>query len=419
MGRGARLILFLNLLPLLVGCAGADDPEVPRGLPASARAAWVVRTGLSSDDQVARIVAQASTAGFDSLMVQVRGRGDAWFQGGIEPPPPRLVETRFDPLARILEMARPGGIGIHAWINANLVWNPEDPNPDPRHVVHRHPDWLMVPEDLAPALLAMEPTEPAFKEGLEAYASAHRDDVEGVYGDPAHPEYRDHVASVVKDLVARYAIQGIHLDYIRYPARGFGASRHSLRLFRAEVDEELTAADREDMASRVEQNPLVYARRYPRRWEDFRRRAVSAMVERIADAARRARPGVVISAAVLPDIEEARNRYFQDWPDWLRQHWLDLACPMNYASAGERDLFEQRTLLALNRRGRGRVWMGIGAWRLDIQETVSRARFALSAGADGVIFFSHEGLAGQPDAFTTLRRELERPRVDPDPDPRP
>lgn len=404
-----RLTCLCALLPLATGCGIFSGGGDPMPVPSDARATWVVRTQLTTRTRIDRVLEEAVAAGLNTLIVQVRGRGDAYFQGGLEPPPPGLADTAFDPLSHLIEGAHDKSLAVHAWVNANLVWNPARPNNDPRHLVNRHPEWLMVPESLARELLALPPTHPDFKGKLLAYVGANAASVEGLYSDPANAAYRAHLASVCQDIAARYDVDGVHLDYIRYPNALWGYSRGALDMLRIEVDRELSAEDRRDMSERLKRDPLVYTRRYPIRWGAFRRRAVSRMVEEVSGAVRAARPGVTLSAAVFPDIALARDDKMQEWPEWMMRGWLDVACPMNYATTGQRAEFDLRTHAGVGARGPGRVWMGIGAWRLPVEETVSRIRFARSAGANGVVLFSHGGLQGQRAAFATLRREVFNP----------
>lgn len=404
-----RLACLCVLLSLVSGCGILGDGGDPMPLPSEARATWVVRTQLTTRTRIDRVLEEAVAAGLNTLIVQVRGRGDAYFQGGLEPPPPSLADTAFDPLAHLVEEAHDKDIAVHAWVNANLVWNAAQPNNDPRHLVNRHPEWLMVPEPLARDLLALPPAHPDFKGKLLAYVSANTASVEGLYSDPTNAEYRAHLASVCGDIAARYDVDGVHLDYIRYPNASWGYSRGALDMFRIEVDRELPAEDRRDMSERLKENPLVYTRRYPIRWGAFRRRAVTRMVEQVSGAVRAARPGATLSAAVFPDIALARDDKMQEWPEWMARGWLDVACPMNYATTGERAAFDLRTHAGVGARGPGRVWMGVGAHRLSVEETVARIRFARAAGANGVVLFSHGGLQAQRGAFATLRQEVFNP----------
>ena len=61
---------------------------------------WVVRTTLDNPDSVKAMVARAHANGFNTLIVQVRGRGDAFYKARWEPRAPSIVkDEKFDPLA--------------------------------------------------------------------------------------------------------------------------------------------------------------------------------------------------------------------------------------------------------------------------------------------------------------------------------
>src|SRR5216117_719634 len=79
------------------------------------RALWVVRTTLTSPSAIATMVTAAKNGGFNTLLVQVRGRGDAYFQLGIEPRPAALsAQPAFDPLATTIAQAHAAGLQVHA-----------------------------------------------------------------------------------------------------------------------------------------------------------------------------------------------------------------------------------------------------------------------------------------------------------------
>ena len=89
---------------------------------AQVRALWVIRTTLTSPSAIATMVSSAKAGGFNTLLVQVRGRGDAYFQRGIEPRPPSLdAQPAFDPLATTIARGHEAGLHVHALINVNLV----------------------------------------------------------------------------------------------------------------------------------------------------------------------------------------------------------------------------------------------------------------------------------------------------------
>src|SRR5437868_12016360 len=86
------------------------------------RALWVVRTTLTSRAAIETMIAAARTSGFNTLLVQIRGRADAYYTDGLEPRAAALSsQPAFDPLATTLSLAHEAGLRVHAWINVNLV----------------------------------------------------------------------------------------------------------------------------------------------------------------------------------------------------------------------------------------------------------------------------------------------------------
>ena len=111
---------------------------------------WVQRGSLASPASILAAVEMAKAGRFNTLIVQVRGRGDAYYDSRYEPRPPVLAKqpASFDPLALMLERAHRAGLKVHAWVNVNLISEAEPPAAR-KHVVYTHPEWLMVPRPLA------------------------------------------------------------------------------------------------------------------------------------------------------------------------------------------------------------------------------------------------------------------------------
>lgn len=178
-------------------------PANADALPQDVRAIWVVRDALA-DPEPERIVAYAQELGANTLFVQVSGRGDAWYDSDILPRAEQLQEKRGDPFARLMAAARTHGLSVHAWINVGLVWSGRKLPEDPKHVLRSHPEWIACLPDGAP--IAAVP-----QDSLLAWY------VEGVFAELWHAGYRKHVASVAREILERYDIDGVHLDYIRRP----------------------------------------------------------------------------------------------------------------------------------------------------------------------------------------------------------
>jgi uncharacterized lipoprotein YddW (UPF0748 family) len=341
-------------------------------LPAEMRGLWVVRTALVSPEAVDRVVDEAADAGFNALFAQVRGRADAFYASSLVPRSVLLERQprTFDPLARLIERARARKLEVHAWINVLLAAGfaavlPAD------HVVTTHPEWLMVPRAAADAVRS------APRSGLAAVIrdASRNPDVEGFYLSPSAPGVSEHLQAVVAELLRSYDLHGLHLDFIRYPAREFDYSPEALRRFGS-------------LAGSSERTPEPG----DPSWTDYRRDVLTALVERLASKARSERPRVVVSSAVVPDEAAAAQHKFQAWPAWIARGLLDAVCPMIYTP----DSRVYRAQVELARALAGpdkRVWAGVGAYRLPVEGTLEKIALARAAGAAGVVLFSHESLS--------------------------
>jgi len=353
------------------------------------RALWVLRGSLTRADRIDRLVTAAARSGFNTLLIQVRGRGDAYYASAIEPRGIGVAPT-FDPLAYAIAAAGKSGLRVHVWFNTNLVASTAMLPASSRHVVNAHPEWLMVPRPIAAELAKLGPRHPRYVPKLVEWTRRNSAGVEGLYASPVTPEAAQYVERVVSDIVTRYPVSGVHLDYIRYPSNLFDHSQASLLAFRESMQRELSATDRTRLDHQLRRDPLAYADAFPERWASFRRMRVADLVARVRGAVHRVRPDALITAAVIPDAKEAYEHKLQDWPDWARRGLIDAFCPMAYTAS--LPVFNRQVAAARQAAAPRPVWAGIGAYRLSPAQTIDHIAAARSAGAAGVVLFSYDSL---------------------------
>lgn len=397
-GSGPTARAVAGLAVLL--CAGwvawgtAHPVRAAAAPPASEiRALWVLRTSLSSPESIASLIRSAQGAGFNTLLVQVRGRGDAYYAGSPEPRAPGLAgqPASFDPLAEVLRAGHAAGLQIHAWVNVNLVSSAVDLPVDPRHVVRLRPDWLMVPRELAVDLARLDPRAPAYVDRLARWTRTQSADVEGLYTTPVQPAAVEHLTGVVRALARRYPLDGVHFDYARYPNDRFDYSRASVAEFRAAMEPRLPGATRTELARRAGASVLAYPEAFPEDWRRFRLSRMTALVAKLRDAVKAERPTALVSVAVKADIREALERRLQEWPRWLERGTVDAVAPMAYTLEAAR--FAEQIAAAREAAGGRQVWAGIGAYRLSPSQTLANISTARRLGADGIALFSYDSLA--------------------------
>lgn len=356
------------------------------------RALWVLRTSLTTPERIAALVRTAREHGFNTLLVQVRGRGDAYYLGGVEPRPAELLRQpdTFDPLATVLDAGHAAGLRVHAWVNVNLISSAADLPAAREHLVYRHPGWLMIPRVIAQELAAIEPESPAYVGKLARWTRTQASEIEGLYSSPIIPDAAAYTESLVRDLSHRYALDGVHLDYARYPSDRFDYSRPAIREFRTAVRGRLADATRRTLDAQEADDLFAYPDALPEEWRGFRVAKLTALMNRLHATIKRERPEAVVSVAVAPDMRDAYRQRLQDWGGWLDAGLIDAICPMAYTTEPAR--FAEQIAAAREAAGARAVWAGIGAYRLSPKETIDHILTARRLGANGILLFSYDSM---------------------------
>ena len=396
-----RILQFAIFLALVCPLAAAQE----------VRALWVVRTTLTSPEKIHQLVSSAADNGFNTLIVQIRGRGDAYYKSRVEP---RAIELKdqpvtFDPLALTLEEAHKRGLKVHGWLNTSLLANLDALPTHPDHVYNKHPEWLAVPKPVAAELYNMSPRDPAYRQKIVEWSKANRGELEGVYTGPANPKVRDHIYNIWMDVLKHYPVDGLHFDYVRFASPDFDYSRTSLENFRKWLEPQLTSDQRRELKNTLKTNVLAAPEMFPAKFADFQRAQVTTLVQRIYRDVKKRRPNALVSAAVFANDENAYTRRFQDWRRWLEMGILDVACPMAYST--DTAVFQKQIEVATTTAhgANRRVWAGIGAYRIPSESAVEKINVARALNAEGFILFSYDFTA-RPSELNPDGAYLERVR---------
>jgi uncharacterized lipoprotein YddW (UPF0748 family) len=356
------------------------------------RALWVQRGSLATPQSIAALVKSAREHGFNTLLVQVRGRGDAYYLGGIEPRAAELLRQSdtFDPLATVLDAGHAAGLQIHAWINVNLVSSASELPAAREHLVYRHPAWLMVPRDIGQQLAALEPDSPAYVGMLARWTRAQSTEIEGLYVSPILPDAVEYTDSIVRDLVRKYPVDGVHFDYARYPNDRFDYSKPAIRAFRNAIRGRIPEATRRTLDAEEQVDLFAYPDALPDDWREFRMSRMTALMNRLHATVKRERGNAQVSIAVVPDAKEAERHRLQNWAAWIDAGLVDAICPMAYTTEAAR--FAEQIAAVRAVAGSHPVWAGIGSYRLSAKETIDNISTARRLGASGVALFSYDSL---------------------------
>ena len=363
---------------------------------------WVLAEGaVRTLDDVARIPAlleEAEALGATDLLVQVYRGGRAWFDSDWADAAPYEAArdvSGVDPLAHLVHRAQAQGLRVHAWVNVlSMSRNAHAPlldrlGRDAILVDRQGRSLLDYPDYDVP-----QPDRRYLRMGTP-----------GLYLDPAAPGVAEELVGVFSELVARYPqLDGLHLDYIRYPdVLPFAPGSR----FGVGLDFGYGEATRARFAAETgAQAPLGDSLRNANAWDAWRRDKLSDLVRQIAAAARERRPGLELSAAVWTYADRAYLVLGQDWRRWLEEGWLDLALPMSYTLDSR--LLRYMAEHFAGRPDAARIAPGLGSWLFAKRPegAVEQLRLLDEAGVRDRALFSYDSIATAPELRDALRREL-------------
>jgi hypothetical protein len=346
---------------------------------------WVTRSTLLGRASIEHMVERSRAAGVRGLLVQVVGRGDAFYRSDLLPRSEALDRSDFDPLALVVERAHAAGLEVHAWMNCLLVWSAPHGPRSPEHVLNRHPQWAAhLPDGRSMTRLGE--------------AERRRLGVEGVYLSPARPAVRAWIAAIAQEIAARYDVDGIHLDYIREPGAFAGLDADARARFALASGVDPARFHLEPAARRATLDSV---------WGAFQREQVTAVVRGVRDSLERTRPGLPLSAAVLADTLSAERDHAQEWRAWVREGLLDRVFVMCYAP-GVQTVLGQMLAYASD-LGTGKVVPGIAVFNSSASAAAAKIKGAIELGYPVLALYSYDSLDERPGYWDSLAGFLGAP----------
>jgi uncharacterized lipoprotein YddW (UPF0748 family) len=149
--------------------------------------------------------------------------------------------------------------------------------------------------------------------------------LEGYFVSPGNAAVQRHTVNVIQDIATRYAIDGVHLDYIRYPGRGFDFSKNQRTEFelRYGLDPLELQKDPSKASALLGEDPSYLVDSLYIEWR-------TEQVDSLVHAVKQAIGKLPLSAAVIPNFSEARMAKGQDWVRWVQRGDVDFVVPMAY-----------------------------------------------------------------------------------------
>lgn len=298
--------------------------------------------------ELCEILDALKRANFNTVLLQTRLRGDVIYPSAIEPFTESLTgheggNPNYDPLKFAIEECHRRGMELHAWIVTIPIGNTRQVN-----------------------LLGKKSITKKQPSICKLYKGTW-------YLDPGNPQTDNYLASIVHEIVSRYDIDGIHLDYIRYPER---------------------AKDFPDQST---------YRKYGKKenLEQWRRNNITRIVRRIYAETKLLKPWVKVSSSPVGKYNDTRrypskgwNAYevvYQDARLWLKEGIHDALFPMMYFQGNH---FYPFALDWQENKNRRWIVPGLGIyflhpqeqnWQLD--EVIRQIHFLRNIHMDGQAYF--------------------------------
>lgn len=147
---------------------------------------------LKQKQELIEILDQLKEANFNTVLFQARTRGDVLYDSAIEPYNAILTgevgrSPGYDPLAFAVEECHRRGMECHAWIVSIPLGNRKHVASLGKASVQKRKPAICVP-----------------------YKREY-------FLNPGHPETKEYLMGIVREIVGRYDVDGVHFDYLRYP----------------------------------------------------------------------------------------------------------------------------------------------------------------------------------------------------------
>jgi len=255
----------------------------------------------SDTDQIPVMLERIEKAGFNAVFLETMYHGFVIYPGSNFPQRP---EYRGKDVLRIfLHEAHKRQIAVHCWTEV-FYWQVDTekyPKLPHSRILDENPSWRLLT---------------AKGETSDVSENAH------IFADPSNPSVQAFLLEFYRDLVTRYNIDGVNLDYIRYSA--------------GEIDTGYTAFARKAFERQTGVDPVTIDREKKpdlwMKWVKWREDQVSGFVGRASCLIEEIKPDIMISAAIFSGYYNSRGNHpiYQDWASWIEREYIDVIIPMAY-----------------------------------------------------------------------------------------
>lgn len=334
-----------------------------------ARAVFLDRktiVGTKNDAGMAALFDKLAAAGIKMVNFETNNGGFPLFNSHVvEPSKSPQLDPGYDPLAAACSEAHKHNMELHAWMWSFAVGNSA--------LNAQMPKELKLPPDYPGPILAQHKDFAL----LSRQGSARPEGQNEWWQSAANPDATAFNRSFVTDIIANYPIDGLVIDYIRYPFQLDGTEMgwDTISRTRFERETHLSLANLDEHTKQA--------------WKLWKASTVKDYVKSLAEIVN-GQHGLPINAAVYAMQEEARlNAIQQIWEPWVDNGYVNTLSPMTYAY-NVQDFKVLATYVRKECADKALPYPAIHAGRITVNDLPEALEAAREVGVLGVTFFAVE-----------------------------
>lgn len=325
------------------------------------RAVWY-RSNEKNDDQVRATVEKLKAMNINAIYLE------SWYSGRFtgfsenELIGHTVANGDYDVLEGFIRIGHENGIEVHAWVENFFVEIREFKNiANPALSSHFEGRWLMD------------------RKGRNTYFYSVSS-TNFVFLNPYDAEARSFLLDFYREIVTKYDVDGIHLDYIRFPELNYGSDDFG-------YNEDIVSAWQKQQNTDVDPATLHSGELY-NSWVLFRQEIINSFVKEVSEMLHETKPSVWLSAAVYPRVSVIKSQIFQDCQNWVDNGYVDELFSMSYGASNS--YVSENAAMFAGMSGDDCFYStGISAFGETVTENFAlQMTEVFSAGADGVAIFS-------------------------------
>ena len=320
-------------------------------------------------DALRTIFKDLSRKYFNTVYFQVRSNGTVCYFSEIEPFSPYFTgrvdkKPGYDPLRYAIELGREFNIEVHAWVNMIRCFSGTDNRilSHPKHVKNSKPDLISLFID---------------ENGNGSY-----------WLNPGYYKTQDYLVDIITELTEKYDIDGIQLDFFRYPGKDF----HDETYFR-EYGFNMSLGE-------------------------WRRNNLTLILQKFRNKLNPLNPYLKIGVTpigIRKNLEgasgwEGYSNAYQDTETWLKDELVDYLVPQVYWDFDENPQFDVLAADWVEKSYNKNIVLGLGVYKDEVIPELDRMiKYSRELGAAGISFFRYSFISQLDEYFRRIALPAEMP----------